>query len=103
MNKYQAVLINLGVILNSSDIISQNGGQIARELFGLSGDFKDAGREISVLMENAGDFFDSLSTELKKIEDAIKYKKDSEANKIIKDRLLILKNDVPIFKEQLTR
>ncbi|RIA79893.1 hypothetical protein C1645_839689 [Glomus cerebriforme] len=54
--------------LNNSDVIFQNGVQIARVLFKLSDDFKNAENEVLNFVSHADYFFYSLSSEL----DAIK-------------------------------
>ncbi|GBC04146.1 hypothetical protein RclHR1_05530015 [Rhizophagus clarus] len=111
VNKYRAVFLNLGAILNNSDVIIQNGAQIARDLFKLSDDFGVAGQELSKFVDQAEDFIYSLSSELNAIYDRlnqresflINYFRYETNSEYIHDRLKVLENNVPGFQEQLKR
>jgi hypothetical protein len=110
MNKYRAVFVNLGVILNNSDVIINNGAQISRVLFELSDHYKEAGKEILGFRRQADSFFDSLSSELDDILDIVNNKelfwvKDLDLNDInsVKHRLRVLQSIVPNLRVQLGR
>ncbi|GBB93847.1 hypothetical protein RclHR1_02240019 [Rhizophagus clarus] len=108
MNKYRAVFVNLGVILNTSSVIVNNGVQISRVLFELSDHYKEAGKEILGLKRQANSFFESLSSELDDILDIVNKKeilwgKDRDLNDVnsVKQRLRALQIIVPDLQVQL--
>ncbi|CAB5185541.1 unnamed protein product [Rhizophagus irregularis] len=110
MNKYRAVFINLGALLNRSDVIINNGAQISRVLFELSDHYREAGKEILGFRRQADSFFESLSSELDDVLDIVNKKENFWTNDLdmddiisVKQRLRVLQSIVPDLRVQLGR
>ncbi|KAF0468702.1 hypothetical protein F8M41_025776 [Gigaspora margarita] len=120
MSGYRAIVRDLGVIMERSDIIVKNGKKISEVLFELDKEIQKAGDELEEFRHQAKSFYFSIASEMNSITQEIeksqwleygffKYFINSNSHllpnsaEFIHKRLKVLEKQIPGFQEQLKR